>query len=101
MKSSLPRVVRALLAATLAGLAPGCAHHHLKTFYLPNGELAYIAKCPGKPDVSDCYNRAHATCHGPYYIFSQNDDPADREVVFTCPPEGAPEPQPMPPMVPR
>jgi hypothetical protein len=100
MKSRLPIVGAALLVLALGSFASACGAH-LKTFYLPSGELAYIVNCPGTPDVSDCYNTAHDTCSGPYYIFSENDDPMHREITFSCPPKGAPPPKPMPPLMPR
>jgi hypothetical protein len=81
------------LVLALAGFVSACVH--LKSVYLPSGELGYIVACPGTPDPSDCYNRAHDTCGGPYFIFSQNDDPAHREVTFSCPRPravGAPNP---------
>jgi hypothetical protein len=98
MKSRRPTAT--LLALYLGLVAPACAAH-LKTFYLPSGELAYIVDCPGTPDVSNCYNAAHDTCGGPYYIFSENDDPMHRQLTFSCPPKGAPAPQPMPPLMSR
>jgi hypothetical protein len=100
MKSVRPNPTATLLALALVGLASACGAH-LKNFYLPSGEKAYVVNCPGTPDVSDCYNVAHDTCDGPYYVFSENDDPMHREVTFSCPPKGAPAPRPMPPLVPR